>query len=222
MIEQMNRQQREELYEVKLRFFTNITHEFCTPLTLINGPCEKILSYCHSDTYIHKYASMIQQNALKLNALILELIEFRRLETGNKLLNIKRVPVAEQMRSIAFKQLTSVFQKIFSSIAESFTELAESQELDYRLQIDENIFWNTDVSCLNKIANNLISNAFKYTPEKGIIKVELSIKENSFASVFPIVEKELRKSTCRRYLTDTRFWIILRYRIRKVFHHVMV
>ena len=161
MIEQMNRQQREELYEVKLRFFTNITHEFCTPLTLINGPCEKILSYCHSDTYIHKYASMIQQNALKLNALILELIEFRRLETGNKLLNIKRVPVAEQMRSIA----------------ESFTELAESQELDYRLQIDENIFWNTDVSCLNKIANNLISNAFKYTLEKGIIKVELSIKE---------------------------------------------
>ena len=45
MIEEMNRQQREELYESKLRFFTNITHEFCTPLTLINGPCEKILSY---------------------------------------------------------------------------------------------------------------------------------------------------------------------------------
>ena len=71
MIEEMNRQQREELYESKLRFFTNITHEFCTPLTLINGPCEKILSYSRVDSYVRKYASMIQQNALKLNALIL-------------------------------------------------------------------------------------------------------------------------------------------------------
>ena len=57
MIEEMNRQQREELYESKLRFFTNITHEFCTPLTLINGPCEKILSYSRVDSYVRKYAS---------------------------------------------------------------------------------------------------------------------------------------------------------------------
>ena len=148
MIEEMNRQQREELYESKLRFFTNITHEFCTPLTLINGPCEKILS------------SMIQQNALKLNALILELIEFRRLETGNKILKIKHVPVTEQIRTIA----------------ESFGELAESRKLNYRLQIEDGVFWNTDVSCLSKIVNNLISNAFKYTPENGSITVELRIE----------------------------------------------
>lgn len=161
MIEEMNRQQHEELYEAKLRFFTNITHEFCTPLTLINGPCEKILSYSRVDTYVHKYASLIQQNALKLNGLILELIEFRRLETGNKVLNIKCVPVTEQIRTIA----------------EAFVELAESQKLDYRLQIEERVFWNTDANCLSKIVNNLISNAFKYTLGKGVIKVELFIKE---------------------------------------------
>lgn len=40
----MNREKKEEIYESKLRFFTNITHEFCTPLTLIYGPCEKILA----------------------------------------------------------------------------------------------------------------------------------------------------------------------------------
>ncbi len=161
MIEEMNRHQREEVYESKLRFFTNITHEFCTPLTLINGPCEKILSYNRVDGYVRKYASMIQQNALKLNALILELIEFRRLETGNKILKIKHVPVAQQIRTIA----------------ESFGELAESRKLNYELHIEEGIFWNTDVSCLSKIVNNLISNAFKYTPENGTIKVEQSRKE---------------------------------------------
>lgn len=160
MIEKMNRQQREELYESKLRFFTNITHEFCTPLTLINGPCEKILSYNKVDGYIRKYASMIQQNALKLNALILELIEFRRLETGNKMLKVKSAYITEQIQAIA----------------ESFDELAESRKLDYKLHIEKELHWNTDVSCLSKIVNNLISNAFKYTPEYGMITVEACIE----------------------------------------------
>lgn len=162
MIEKMNRQQREELYESKLRFFTNITHEFCTPLTLINGPCEKILSYNKIDGYIQKYASMIQQNALKLNALILELIEFRRLETGNKMLKVEPVFITGQILTIA----------------ESFGELAESRKLDYKLQIDKELHWNTDISCLSKIVNNLISNAFKYTPEYGTITVEASVEND--------------------------------------------
>lgn len=84
IIEKLNREKKEEVYESKLRFFTNITHEFCTPLTLIYGPCEKILAYPQSDSYIRKYGKMIQQNTEKLNSLILELLEFRRLETGHK------------------------------------------------------------------------------------------------------------------------------------------
>lgn len=162
MIEKMNRQQREELYESKLRFFTNITHEFCTPLTLINGPCEKILSYNKVDDYIRKYTSLIQQNALKLNALILELIEFRRLETGNKMLKVKSAYITEQIQTIA----------------ESFDELAERRNLDYMLHIEKELHWNTDVSCLSKIVYNLISNAFKYTPEYGMIVVDACIEDN--------------------------------------------
>lgn len=162
LIEKMNRQQRNELYESKLRFFTNITHEFCTPLTLIYGPCQKILSYSATDNYVHKYAMLIQQNAQKLNALILELIEFRRLETGNKVLDIRQLPVSEQTRNIA----------------ESFNELAESRELNYQLKIEEQVYWNSDSSCFNKIINNLISNAFKYTSEQGSIIIEQRIEEN--------------------------------------------
>lgn len=157
MIEKMNREKKEEIYESKLRFFTNITHEFCTPLTLIYGPCEKILAYPQSDSYIRKYGQMIQQNAEKLNSLILELLEFRKLETGNKTLSIQQLPVSDQLLHIA----------------ESFDELAENRELSYLLNIEPDIQWNTDISCFNKIVNNLLSNAFKYTPDKGSIRIEL-------------------------------------------------
>ena len=160
MIEKLNREKKEEVYESKLRFFTNITHEFCTPLTLIYGPCEKILAYPQSDSYIRKYGKMIQQNTEKLNGLILELLEFRRLETGHKVLSIQRLSVSNKLRNIA----------------ESFCELAENKNLNYRLDIEPDIEWNTDISCFSKIVNNLISNAFKYTPEEGNITIGLKVE----------------------------------------------
>lgn len=160
MIEKLNREKKEEVYESKLRFFTNITHEFCTPLTLIYGPCEKILAYPQSDSYIRKYGKMIQQNTEKLNGLILELLEFRRLETGHKVLSIQRLSVSDKLRNIA----------------ESFCELAENKHLNYRLDIEPDIEWNTDISCFSKIVNNLISNAFKYTPEEGNITIGLKVE----------------------------------------------
>lgn len=160
MIEKLNREKKEEVYESKLRFFTNITHEFCTPLTLIYGPCEKILAYPQSDSYIRKYGKMIQQNTEKLNGLILELLEFRRLETGHKVLSIQRLSVSDKLRNIA----------------ESFCELAENKNLNYRLDIEPDIEWNTDISCFSKIVNNLISNAFKYTPEERNITIGLKVE----------------------------------------------
>ena len=163
MLDKMNREKKEEIYESKLRFFTNITHEFCTPLTLIYGPCEKILANPEIDAYTQKYAKMIQQNTEKLNNLILELLEFRRLETGNKVLSIQQLSVSEKVRSIA----------------ESFEELAENKEMNYQLHISPGIEWNTDISCFNKIVSNLISNAFKYTPDKGIITIELKVENQS-------------------------------------------
>ena len=166
MIEKLNREKKEEVYESKLRFFTNITHEFCTPLTLIYGPCEKILAYPQSDSYIRKYGKMIQQNTEKLNGLILELLEFRRLETGHKVLSIQRLSVSDKLQNIA----------------ESFCELAENKNLNYRLDIEPDIEWNTDISCFSKIVNNLISNAFKYTPEEGNITIGLKV-ENQFLTL---------------------------------------
>lgn len=112
MMKKMERQKKEEVYESKLRFFTNITHEFCTPLTLIQGPCEKILTHKETDIYTHRYAKMIQQNVEKLNGLIVELLEFRRVETENKMLSIQPQPVSEKLRDIA----------------ESFGDMAETEK----------------------------------------------------------------------------------------------
>lgn len=161
MIERMNRQKKEEIYESKLRFFTNITHEFCTPLTLIYGPCEKILAYSGTDAYIRRYAQMVRLNAEKLNGLILELLEFRRLETGHHNVVVQPVDVSTLVRGWA----------------ESFAEMAENHRTDYRIDVQPGVEWHTDVRCLNKIVNNLVSNAFKYTPDAGTISVTLQVAQ---------------------------------------------
>ena len=161
IIEKMNQQQKEEIYESKLRFFTNITHEFSTPLTLIYGPCDRILSYEKSDSFVKKYAQLIMKNTQRLNALIQELIEFRRIETGNETCIIEPLDISELSRAIA----------------DSFTELSESNRIVYETDINEAIQWNTDEKAFTTILTNLLSNAFKYTPVEG--KVILKIQEEN-------------------------------------------
>lgn len=158
----MEQAHREEVYEEKLKFFTNITHEFCTPLTLIYGPCERILSYPGSDDYIRKYVGLIRSNAERLNTLIQELIDFRRIETGHKVLKPCRVGVSE----------------LCSDIMLSFSELAERNNINFVNEIVPGIAWVSDFGCLRKILNNLISNAFKYTPTGGTIRVSVSVVDD--------------------------------------------
>lgn len=161
IIEKMKQKQREDIYESKLSFFTNITHEFCTPLSLIYGPCEKILSDSQSGSRTSKYAKLILNNAERLNSLISELIEFRRLETGNKQAKIVQLSVSQ----------------LAGNIAESFSELANNKGVDFETNIDGDIIWNSDSGCLDKIISNLISNAFKYTFGQGKIIVDISVRE---------------------------------------------
>jgi signal transduction histidine kinase/ligand-binding sensor domain-containing protein/AraC-like DNA-binding protein len=158
MFEKFNQQQKEEIYESKLRFFTNITHEFCTPLTLIYGPCARILLYQKTDMFIKKYALLIMKNTERLNALIQELIEFRRIETGHKACIIENLAISE----------------LAKSIADSFTDLSETRNIDYRIHIEDDLYWNSDKSCFTKILTNLLSNAFKYAPDNG--KVDIAIR----------------------------------------------
>lgn len=159
---QLSQKYKEEMYENKLRFFTNITHEFCTPLTLIYTPCERILHYKESDTQIKKYAQIILSNAERLNSLVQEIIDFRRIETGNKKCHI--VPCN--------------INRICEDVEKSFTYLIEENHINFSMNITQNIMWNTDSSQINTLLNNLISNAFKYTPKYGQIKISVDIENN--------------------------------------------
>jgi signal transduction histidine kinase/DNA-binding response OmpR family regulator/ligand-binding sensor domain-containing protein len=160
---QLNEKYKEEMYEGKLRFFTNITHEFCTPLTLIYGPCERILQHEGSDSYVKKYAGLIKSNTERLNSLIQEVIDFRRMETGNKTCRIQSLNIS----------------KLMAEITDSFNELAEQNHISFQSLIDPDILWNTDYGCFTKIINNLVSNAFKYTPAEGQINVSVKIENET-------------------------------------------
>jgi signal transduction histidine kinase/CheY-like chemotaxis protein/ligand-binding sensor domain-containing protein/AraC-like DNA-binding protein len=153
--ERMERQKKEEIYESKLRFFTNITHEFCTPLTLIYGPCERILNSADPSSPLHNHASMIRRNAERLNGLIQELIELRRMDTGHIQLAAERMPVDD----------------VAGGILASFSPLAEQKDIRYSVKISPGLEWNTDRRCYSKILTNLVSNAFKYTPDSGTVEV---------------------------------------------------
>jgi signal transduction histidine kinase/DNA-binding response OmpR family regulator/ligand-binding sensor domain-containing protein len=158
---QLDEKYKEEMYERKLRFFTNITHEFCTPLTLIYGPCERILNHEGSNSYIKKYAGIIQSNTVRLNSLIQEVIDFRRMETGNQICRIQSLNIS----------------KIVGEIMDSFNELAEQNAISFQTLIEPDITRNTDYGCFTKIVNNLVSNAFKYTPVGGEIMVSVKVEE---------------------------------------------
>lgn len=152
---------REDLYAAKMKFFTNITHEFLTPLTLILGPCDRILEYKNSDEYVKKYASLLKQNIDRLQLLIHEIINFSKQEEfGQSNNNIEKVSLNE----------------VSQSIYVAFSDTVERSKVEFKIEIENNLSWNTDISCLNKILLNLISNAFKYTPSYGKIHISFKVE----------------------------------------------
>lgn len=164
-IEKMEQVHKEEVYEEKLRFFTNITHEFCTPLTLIFGSCERILAGSDAGDYMLKYVRLIRSNTERLNSLIQDLIDFRRIETGHKRRMIRRVNVSE----------------LCNEIYQSFSVIAEQNNVTFESDIAPDVSFDTDYKAVLRIISNLLSNAFKYTPSGGVIRLGLKVNDRSLA-----------------------------------------
>ena len=146
---------QQELNALKTRFFTNVSHEFRTPLTLILTPLNKLIKNTTDENTI-KHLSLINQNAKRLLVLVNQLLDFRKVEE-NKI------------------QVNYIYGNIIGfieHIIESFADLQESKNVDLDFLPDEKeLFIQFDKDKIEKIIMNLISNAFKFTPEKGYIRI---------------------------------------------------
>lgn len=155
-LEQIEKQQQEELHEVKLRFFTNITHEFRTPLTLILGPINDMINSKQLSQNDYKQLSLIQRNAQRLLNLVNQVLTFRKLATDHEPLHIVRGNFVEFL------------QEIFLP----FQDTAQLRGINYHFEADDyEIEAWFDQDKLEKVFFNLLSNAFKFTPDNGDISM---------------------------------------------------
>ncbi|NME68653.1 ATP-binding protein [Flammeovirga aprica] len=162
--ERERRLQEEELTKAKLQFFTNISHEFRTPLTLILNPISDMISGQFSTQQLREKNVSIYRNALRLKHLIDELMDFRKLNSKN--ISLKT-------------QLLNPEEAIEEAIL-FFEEEAESRQIEISITRDYNkeIKIYLDESMIEKIIFNLFSNAFKLMDQEGEININLSLVEH--------------------------------------------
>jgi len=156
-LDHMEAKKLKELDHLKSRFFANISHEFRTPLTLILGPLEKFRSKI-SDKEGTKDLIIMQRNALRLQNLINQLLNLSKLEFGQMKLHAMEVDLI----------------KLVNGYVMSFESLAKQRNIHLVFKAQEKVVQTyVDQEKLEKILYNLLSNAFKFTPEKGQITVEV-------------------------------------------------
>jgi signal transduction histidine kinase/DNA-binding response OmpR family regulator len=162
-LEQQAYEHQQEINEHKLQFFTNISHEFRTPLTLILGPLEQIINEYRGSSKVFKNLKTIQKNADHLYRLISELMIFRKLE--NKQMKLK----------VQAADIISFLYEIYLS----FEPQAKLHKYTYTFDTTEKLLYVLiDKDKLERVFFNLLSNAFKYTSAGGKIRMLISRKDD--------------------------------------------
>lgn len=157
-LESLKREQEQEVSTIKQRFFTNISHEIRTPVTLMLGATNRLLESGFLVREHQKEIAVLKNSSRHLLSLINELLDFRRLESGGI-----RLRVAE-----------GDFHLFTREIYLSFQSEAISSSIDYRfISREETISLWFDRDQLEKVLYNLVSNAFKYTAPGGMVSVEV-------------------------------------------------
>ena len=192
-LEHEHAEKLEEIDSMKSRFFANISHEFRTPLTLILGPAEQILTN-HSNDVVKKNADLIKKNAISLLNLINQLLDLARLDTG-------------RIKLKAAKQNMIPFLK---GMVMSFESLALMNSIKLNLFFPANeLMVYFDREKMETIIKNLLSNAFKFTPNQNEISVSiLTVNESSVEikvrdTGIGVSEKQLSKIFNRFYQFDS-------------------
>jgi len=154
----------------KLKFFTNISHEIKTPLTLILAPLERLLDIFKENKTAHSQLQTIKMSGDRLLKLVNQLLDFRKLETGNLKLNCYNNDIII----------------LLEQILQNFEDAAKSKQIQLKLEATTDHFvFLYDEDKIEKVLYNLLSNALKFTPNSGIITIRFSVSNdnNEFAVI---------------------------------------
>lgn len=157
--EKIDKERIETINQGKFRYFTNLAHEFRTPLTLISGPLERIIAN-NSDVNNNKYLTLIQKNTKRLLNLADQLITFRQAEQGRINLNLVKCTLGD----------------FIYPTTQAFENYALEKNINFFFKITEpNEEVVIDIEKFERIIFNLLSNSFKHTPIQGSISIEAGI-----------------------------------------------
>ncbi|MBC7829740.1 MAG: response regulator [Chitinophagaceae bacterium] len=160
---------------VKTKFFTNVSHEFRTPLSLILTPLDRIIKFTPDPNH-KKQLQLVQRNAKRLLSLVNQLLDFRKME----------------VQEFKLQSTEGDIIKFTKEISYSFSDISEMKNihLSFSTNIDSFITY-FDKDKLEKILFNLLSNAFKYTPSKGSVEVQMDyLHENPCEESINIIVKD--------------------------------
>ncbi|MFS4467465.1 two-component regulator propeller domain-containing protein [Maribacter sp. 2210JD10-5] len=159
----LEREKDEEMHELKLQFFTNVSHELRTPLTLIMGPLEKLIDRCHDfDASTKQELTVMERNAKRLMRQVNNIMDFRK----------------DEMGKLKLKAAKGNFAKFCNETCLSFRELADSRNITYKFSSTSDavkLYFDRDK--MEIVLYNLLSNAFKFTPDEGEITVRVTEKK---------------------------------------------
>lgn len=186
VFERVKAKKLHELDMLKLRFFTNISHEIRTPLTLILGPLEKLQKSEVSHDELPQLIEIMHRNAKQLDRLINQILDFRKLETGNLRLSLSDGDLVSFLKEVVF----------------SFQLMARENSIHllFNSSVDT-LLTRFDPDKMEKIINNLISNAFKFTDKNGKISISLTTENADKRSTGRTTEKE--KGQIQIVVSDT-------------------
>ena len=163
-LESLEKDKKEQIHNAQLRFFTNISHDFRTPLSLIIAALGRL----RQEGLKEYYYRILNGNSQRLLNLVNELMDFRTVENGKMKLELQSLDV----------------NSIVKEIAADFFDYAEQREITFVVNCDSDLSANIymDRSILEKIVMNLLNNAFKYTRDKGTVTIETRIGDKAFGS----------------------------------------
>ena len=168
-----------EMDRMKTRFFANISHEFRTPLTLIISPLEELISEMRTWDKNYSRLAAIRRSGLKLLGLVNQLLDLSKMDSGKLKLELIESDVIYTL-----KQLFS-----------SFISLADKKRIKYKFHLpDKEFITYFDKNKMETITNNLLSNAFKYTPVGGEIECRVNIREITGERLNHVVDISVKDS----------------------------